>query len=76
MKISSRVAFLFSLILCLVLGFSFTSCVDENEYTNSPAVELKFSADTLTFDTVFTTISSITQTLMVYNHENQLVLLL
>ncbi len=73
MKISSRVTFLFSLILCLILGCGFTSCVDENDYASSPAVELKFSTDTLTFDTVFTTIGSVTKTLMVYNNESQAV---
>jgi hypothetical protein len=73
MKLSSKVTFLFLAFFCLILGFCFTSCVDENDYTSSPAVELKFSADTLMFDTVFTTIGSVTKTLMVYNNENQAV---
>jgi hypothetical protein len=73
MKLSSRFNFLISAIICLILGFSFISCVDENDYTSSPAVELKFSADTLMFDTVFTTIGSTTKILMVYNKENQAV---
>lgn len=73
MKLSSRFNFLISAIICLILGFSFISCVDENDYTSSPAVELKFSADTLSFDTVFTTIGSTTKILMVYNKENQAV---
>jgi hypothetical protein len=45
---------------------SLFSCEDEG-YMNSPDAQLQFSADTITFDTIFTTIGSTTQNLRVYN---------
>lgn len=73
MKKYCEFIFLFHAIIFLFPCFIFTSCVDEGDYTTSEAVELKFSADTLMFDTVFTTIGSVTKTLMVYNSENKAV---
>ena len=43
------------------------SCSDEESFTSSPASPLKFSEDTLKFDTVFTAIGSSTQWLKVFN---------
>jgi hypothetical protein len=51
------------IILCITV---FTSCRKDEILTDS-SVRLKFSVDTLTFDTVFTTIGSRTEKLMVYN---------
>ena len=48
--------------LCLLLS----SCRDE--FTTNPAYTVGFSVDTLSFDTVFTTVGSATRTIMVYNH--------
>lgn len=51
------------LILCLIYG-----CGDLDEhYSTNQNHTLSFSADTLSFDTVFTTVGSATKTLMVYN---------
>lgn len=49
-----------------MLAVSFFSCEDER-YLNSPDAQLEFSADTITFDTIFTTIGSTTQHFTVYN---------
>lgn len=73
MKKSFESIFLIPAFVFFFLGFAFTSCVDEGDYTTSSSVELKFSSDTLSFDTVFTTIGSTTKILMVYNKENQAV---
>lgn len=54
----------FAVTLCILFGVA--SCNKQQYYGGSDA-SLKFSADTVSFDTVFTTIGSATQRLMVYN---------
>lgn len=61
------------LILFLSLGYLF-SCEDE-KYISSANVKLRFSVDTVMFDTVFTTIGSTTQHLKIYNPYDQKVLI-
>ena len=56
-------AFLFMLII----GTVFLSCNKDEIITTDPEVKLSFSADTVVFDTVFSTIGSTTRYLMVYN---------
>jgi len=56
-----------SLIVCVfVCVFVITSCRDQQFTTDSQAC-LRFSTDTLSFDTVFTQEGSSTRTIMVYN---------
>ena len=62
-----RVAFL---PLLLLLSVVFFSCDRENFLTD-PSAKLSFSTDTVTFDTVFTTIGSTTQRLKVFNPHKQ-----
>ncbi len=50
------------------------SCEDEG-YINSPDAQLRFSADTVMFDTIFTTIGSTTQNLKIYNPYNENILI-
>jgi len=50
------------------------SCEDEG-YMNSPDARLSFSADTVMFDTIFTTIGSTTQNLKIYNPYNEDILI-
>lgn len=57
--------------LAFVLLFS---CEDEG-YMSSPDAELKFSTDTITFDTIFTTIGSTTQRFTVRNPYKEPVLI-
>ena len=41
------------------------------KFLTDPSVMLEFSADTIIFDTVFTTVGSTTEILKFYNRENQ-----
>lgn len=56
------------ILLLLILAFNLLSCdgLDEN-YSTNPVHRLSFSVDTLSFDTVFTTIGSATKEFMIYN---------
>lgn len=55
-------------LLLSVLAGSIFSCRPESEIiTPNPEYELRFSTDTVIFDTVFSTIGSITKRLKVYN---------
>lgn len=53
----------------MICGIGLMSCDEENFSTN-PKYKLTFSTDTLTFDTVFSTIGSATSKIMVYNRNN------
>ena len=55
--------------VAVILMVTFSSCNDELISTN-PKDKLTFSTDTLTFDTVFTTIGSATSKIMIYNRNN------
>ena len=68
---SSKRKYLSSLIIITFTLFSLvlSSCNDDVFSTN-PKDTLSFSTDTLTFDTVFTTIGSATAKIMVYNKNN------
>ena len=62
------------IIVSLLFVISIISCEDE-KYASSSDVELKFSTDTVMFDTIFTTIGSTTQHLKVYNPFDQKILI-
>lgn len=62
-----RNIFLFTGIL-LVL---FIACQDEEKINTSPSVKLFFSSDTLIFDTIFSTIGSVTRQIRVYNDASE-----
>jgi hypothetical protein len=57
-----------------LLTLLITSCRKEDDFVNTP-VSLGFSQDTVIFDTVFTTIGSVTNWLKVYNKESKPVLI-
>ena len=66
-KIKSSVLFILFFIAYLI-----TSCDGlEEHYSTNPNYRLSFSVDTLSFDTVFTTIGSATKQLMVYNENKE-----
>ncbi|MCK3685991.1 hypothetical protein [Maribellus sp. YY47] len=65
---------LFYIFAVVTLLFTLFSCEDEG-YMSSPDAELQFSADTITFDTIFTTIGSTTQRFTVRNPYNEPVLI-
>lgn len=60
------------LLLLLSIALNLLSCdgLDEN-YSTNPNHQLSFSMDTLSFDTVFTTIGSATKEFMVYNRNSE-----
>jgi len=64
-----------SYILLLVLAIGYLISCEDEKYLSSSDVKLRFSVDTVMFDTVFTTIGSTTQHLKIYNPYNQKVLI-
>lgn len=60
------------LLLLFFMMFNLLSCdgLDEN-YSTNPNHRLSFSVDTLSFDTVFTTIGSATKEFMIYNRNDR-----
>ena len=61
----------FFLVIVASAGF-LGSCQDDYEsYSTSPSDVLSFSHDTLTFDTLISTIGSTTKRIMVYNHNKK-----
>ncbi|MBI9037536.1 MAG: hypothetical protein JEY97_05325 [Bacteroidales bacterium] len=72
MTITPKIKKLFiPLSFIIVIGLIFSSCRKDDEINTSPSVTLGFSTDTVIFDTVFSTIGSITKQLKIYNHDNQ-----
>ena len=61
------------MLLVLSLGYLF-SC-EKEKYLSSSDVKLRFSVDTVMFDTIFTTIGSTTQHLKIYNPFNKKILI-
>jgi hypothetical protein len=68
------IKYLLYILTAAFIFFSLYSCEDEG-YLNSPDAYLQFSADTIMFDTIFTTIGSTTQNLKVYNPYNENILI-
>ncbi|NQT78416.1 MAG: hypothetical protein HQ565_11930 [Bacteroidetes bacterium] len=65
--------FKYTLPFLLVLAVAFSSCRKEHKIDDNPSLKLEFSMDSIIFDTVFTTVGSITRYLKVYNrHDNAL----
>ncbi len=61
---------LYNLVLLLIivgLMLVSTACQKKDEISTEPSYKLSFSTDTIIFDTVFTTIGSVSQYLKVYN---------
>jgi Right handed beta helix region len=59
-----------ALFFTFFLVISFSACEKETPYTNNDA-KLRFSRDTLRFDTVFTSVGSATRSFKVFNPYNQ-----
>ncbi len=62
------------LLLVLTVFAVLVSCEDER-YLSSPDAQLRFSVDTVMFDTVFSTIGSTTRLLKIYNPYHEKVLI-
>lgn len=75
MIINTLFAGYFRLFLAILLcGYLFSACSKE-EINKDPFFRLGFSADTVIFDTVFTSVGSATRTLLVRNPGNQKVVI-
>jgi len=61
-------------IFVAIISITLFSCEDEG-YVTSPDAQLKFSTDTITFDTIFTTIGSTTRRFTVQNPYSEPVLI-
>ncbi len=59
-------------LLLLILAAVIGSC-KKDEFNTSPDLRLRFSTDSVMFDTVFTTVGSATQFLKVYNNDDSFV---
>ena len=68
-SITKKNLFPFIIIISAIISIGFMACSDEI-YSTNPKYKLTFSTDTLTFDTVFTTIGSATSKIMIYNRNN------
>ena len=65
---------IFTLIISLSATLFYTSsCKKRDVADTDPGLRLSFSSDTIFFDTVFSTIGSITQRLIVFNNHDQAV---
>lgn len=73
-KIRKLNRYLLHLLAVVAIVIALFSCEDEG-YLNSPDAQLKFSLDTITFDTIFTTIGSTTQRFTVHNPYNENILI-
>jgi hypothetical protein len=58
------------LLLCTALFTVLIACNKKDKVDTNPSMTLRFSTDTIFFDTVFTTIGSVTQKLLVYNNND------
>ncbi len=68
------VKYLLQILAVVALFFALFSCEDDGYMTSTDA-QLQFSADTITFDTIFTTIGSTTQHFTVRNPYDESVLI-
>lgn len=73
-KFRKLIRYLLRLLAVVAMVVALFSCEDEG-YLSSPDAQLKFSLDTITFDTIFTTIGSTTQRFTVHNPYNENILI-
>ena len=56
--------------ICLISGLGMTGCIEDG-FTTSPSHVLSFSTDTVSFDTVFTSISTSYRSFRIYNRNKK-----
>jgi hypothetical protein len=64
-----------TLLLILIGSIGLTISCKKDSFITSPQAQVNFSSDTLQFDTVFTSVGSVTQSVKVFNLNNQKLLL-
>lgn len=59
-------------VICAAIVFvlGMAACRDERGYSTDPSLRLTFSADTISFDTLFTEVSSATYSFLIYNRNS------
>lgn len=70
LKTASKIVLFLSILL-----IASVACRKVDPITKDPSVRLNFSTDTITFDTLFTTMGSATKQLRVYNHQKEAVVI-
>ena len=55
------------ILIFILLAFAFSGCKKEHQISDDPNLKLSFSADTVMFDTVFTSLGSATHQLRIFN---------
>ncbi len=68
----SRFSLILLIILTLIIVFS---CRKQDKINSNPSLKLNFSTDTVFFDTVFTTVGSVTQQLIVHNNSTSRIMI-
>lgn len=68
MKAKSKIR---SLLLLAIMAMCMIGCMDEHDFSVDPAHQLTFSSDTVSFDTLFTEVSSSTYSFLVYNRNRE-----
>jgi len=68
-SISGKIYFSFVVFISVFFSIALSGCND-GIYSTNPNDKLSFTIDTLSFDTVFTTLGSATSKIMVYNRNN------
>ena len=66
-----KFTFKYTIPLLLILALAFASCRKDHNPDDNPSLKLSFSTDSIIFDTVFTTLGSITRYLKVYNNHSK-----
>lgn len=69
MKLSSNIRSLFVVVAIAIVVVA-SSCKKDDIISNDSSLQLSFSNDSVIFDTVFTTIGSVTKRLMIYNNSD------
>ncbi len=59
--------------ILMILALAISSCRKDTKIDDDPSLKLDFSTDSIIFDTVFTTVGSITRYVKVYNNHNNAV---
>lgn len=65
----------FSFLIILFLSTLFLSCDNDEDFNHDPSFRLSFSKDSLSFDTIFSSLPSTTQQLKVYNTSSKSILI-
>ena len=59
------------ILIFILLAFAFSACKKEHQISDDPKLKLSFSADTVMFDTVFTSLGSATHQLRIFNKSDK-----